>query len=213
MFTIDLLKGQGLPEKGKAVSMAVVAVVVAVPVVAAIVMLGFYLRGRIVISIQSGEIAKWQAKVEGLSEAVAQQRKLEKEKTACGVCMAEVDTAINRHTQWSPILATIVANIPESVVLTTIEVRQRSTRIKVPTKEDPKKTKDVSVTVPMLIMSVAAIPQSNGDGDVKNFRSNLLASDMLGPKLENITVSQKPTKLNNLEVVSHEINCLFKPKL
>lgn len=213
MFTIDLLKGEGLPEKGKARNMAIVAFVTAVPVVAAIAMFGFYLHGQIDISIQSRKIARWQEQTDKLSDAVARQQKLELEKNTYGVCMAEVNTAINRHTQWSPILATVVANMPESVVLTAIEVQQRSVRMKVPTKDDPKKTKDVSVTVPTLRMSVAATPQSNGDKDVKKFRSDLLASAMLGPKLENITVSQKSTSLENLEVVSYEINCVFKPKL
>lgn len=213
MFTIDLLKGEGVPEKGRARSMAFVALVSAVPVVAAIVMFGFYLHGKIDIAIQAGEINKWEDKIETLSEAVAKQRKLEQAKNACGICIAEVDRAINRHTQWSPILATLITNMPESVVLTDIEVKQKSRREKVPMEDNPDKTKDVSVTVPTLRMNVAATPQSRGDKDVKEFRTKLLASDILGPKLENITVSQKGAELCGLEVVSYEIKCVFKPKL
>ena len=214
MFTIDLLKGEGLPEEGKARSMVVVAIASAVPVVLAFVMIGFYINGQIGISIKSREIAKWQERTEKLSEDVAKLQKLEREKTDYRTCIAEVNTAINRHTQWSPILATVVANIPKSVVLTTIEVqtKQKSMKIKAPTETDPKKTKSISVTIPTLKMSVVAPLQSNRNEDIKKFRSNLLASDTLGSKLENITVSQKQAKLSNLDVVSHEINCIFKPK-
>lgn len=81
----------------------------------------------------------------------------------------------------------------------------------VPGKDDPKKTKDISVPVPTLQMNVAAMPQSDADKDVREFRSKLLASDLLGPRLEDITVSQKADELNELAVVSYEINCLFKP--
>jgi hypothetical protein len=92
-------------------------------------------------------------------------------------------------------------------------VKQRAERRKVPKEDEPGKTQDVSVTVPTLKMNVAATPQSNGDKDVRDFRTNLLASAILGPKLENITVSQKAADLSGLEVVSYEINCIFKPKL
>lgn len=213
MFTIDLLKGEGLPEKGKAKNMAFVAMVSAVPVIAAIVMIGLFFLGSVAISLQKGEIETWRKKTDKLADVVARQREVKQQTTTYGICTAEVNRAINRHTQWSPILATVVTNMPESVVLTEIEVRQKSVRIKVPAKDNPEKTKDVAVTVPTLKMSVAATPLSNGDKDVKDFRTNLLASDIIGPRLENITVSQKAEDLNKLDVVSYEINCLFKPKL
>ena len=213
MFNIDLLKGEGLPEKGKAKTMAIVAFASAVPVVVAIAMFGLYLHNRISTSIISGETERWKAKTGKLSDAVAKQDKLERERDTYGACLADVETAINKHTQWSPILAEVVGAMPESTVLTSMEVKQRVVRMKVPTKEDPQKTKDVSVPVPILKMNVAATPQSDGDKDVRNFRNKLLASASLGSKIENITVSQKANKLNDLEVVSYEINCIFKPKL
>jgi len=193
--------------------MAVAAVASVVPVVAAIAMFSVYLHGRIDLSILSGKIAKWKANTDTLSDAVTRQKELERGKALYGACIAEVEGAMGRHTQWSPILATVVSNMPESVVLTALEVKKGVVRMKVPTKEDPEKTRDVSVPVPTLRMNLAATPQPDGDKDVKEFRSRLLASTLLGPKLENITVSQKADKLNGLEVVSYEINCLFKPKL
>lgn len=213
MFNIDLLKGAGLPEKGRARNMAVVAIASAVPVVAAIAMFGLYLQGKIDISILSGEIAKWETKTETLADVVAWQKELKRDKAQYGACIAEVELAMGRHTQWSPILVTLIGNMPESVVLTALEVQERVVRMKVPDKEDPKKTRDVSVPIPILKISLAATPQSEGDKDVKDFRSKLLASALLGPKLEDITVSQDPDKLNDLKVVSYEMNCLFKPKL
>jgi len=213
MFTIDLLKGAGLPEKGKARNMALAAAASAVPLVAAIAMFSVYLQGEIDISIQSGKIARWKASTDTLSDAVARQKELEREKALYGAYTAEVEDAMGRHTQWSPILATVASNMPESVVLTALEVKKHAVRMKVTTKEDPEKTRDVSVPVPTLRMNLAATPQPDGDKDVKDFRSRLLASALLGSRLEDITVSQKADKLNGLEVVSYEINCLFKPKL
>ena len=213
MFTIDLLKGTGLPEKGRAQSVAFTAIAGAVPVVLAIIMFGFYLHGRIDMAIRSGEINRWKAKTASLAEAIDSQKELEREKGVYSASLGEIGLAMGRHTQWSPILAAIVSNMPESVVLTALEVKQQVVRMSVPGKDDPKKTKDISVPVPTLRMNVAAMPQSDADKDVREFRSKLLASDLLGPRLEDITVSQKADELNELAVVSYEINCLFKPQL
>ncbi|HLB72726.1 MAG TPA: hypothetical protein VJJ98_01790 [Sedimentisphaerales bacterium] len=213
MFTIDLLKGTGLPEKGRARNMAVVALAGAVPVAVAIVMFGFYLHGRIDMTIRSAEIDRWKAKTAGLADAIDSQKELERDKTAYSASLAEIGRAIGHHTQWSPILAAVVSNMPESVVLTALEVKQHAVRMNVAAKDDPKKTKDISVPASMLKMSVAAMPQSDADKEVREFRARLLASDLLGPRLEDITVSQKADELNELDVVSYEINCLFKPQL
>ncbi len=215
MFTIDLLKGEGLPVEDTARSMAVAAVASVVPAVVVIAMSGFFLLNKIHLSIQSGRVATFETKTEELSDAVARQTGLERDKAAYSACLAEAEAAIGRHTQWSPILVAIVGNMPESVVLTDLEVDERAVKMKmrVPTKKDPKKTKDVLVTTPTLRINVAATPKSDGDKDVRSFRDKLLASASLGPMLENITVSQKADVVNGLEVVSYEINCLFKPKL
>lgn len=213
MFTIDLLKGEGLPAKGRAQSMAVAAMASAVPAVIAIAMCGFYLQNRISISIREGEIAAYKEKTDKLSDAVAKQKALEQNKTAYGACLAEVNTAVERYTQWSPILATVVGNMPESVVLTALEVKERTVKRKVTKKDDPETTTEVSVLVPTLQMNVAATPQSDGDKTVRAFGDNLRSSALLGPRLEDITFSQKADELNGLAVVSYEINCLFKPKL
>jgi hypothetical protein len=213
MFTIDLLKGEGLPAKGRAQNMAVAAIASAVPFVIAVAMFGFYLHNRIIISIQTGEIAACKEKTDKLSDAVAKQRALELNRTAYGACLAEVKTAVERHTQWSPILATVVGNMPESVVLTALEVKDRTVKRKVPNKDNPETTTEVSILAPTLQMNVAATPQSDGDKAVRAFRDKLQSSDLLGPRLESITVSQKADGLSGLDVVSYEINCLFKPKL
>lgn len=211
MFTIDLLKGEGLPAKGRAQRMAVAAIASAVPVVLAIAMFGFYLHNRVSISIQNGEITRQKAKTAELSEAVELQKSLEREKVVYGTCMAEVKTAVGMQTQWSPILEIIVASMPDSVVLTALEVKQTTVRKTVPSKDDPETTISVSVPVPTLQMSVAAMAQS--DNAIRSFRDKLRSSVVLGPKLENITVSQRADKLGGLDVVSYEINCIFKPKI
>ena len=80
-------------------------------------------------------------------------------------------------------------------------------------KHDPKKMIDINVPVRTLQMSVSGNPVFNCDKAIRNFKDSLRSSDLLGPKLENIKVSQKAETLEDQDVISYEINCIFKPVL
>ena len=213
MFTIDLLKGQGVPAKSRPEGIAIAATALAVPIIIAIVMFGLYLRNKIIISIQKQTIVNYETKIDELSDAVELQKSFESEKNAVSSCLSEISTSIGRHTQWSPVLTALVKNMPDSVVLTDLEVKQSSVKRKVPKKDDPKKMIDISVPVRTLRINVCGNPQSDCDKAVRDFRDRLRSSALLGPKLENIRVSQRSGTLESRDVVSYQIECIFKPGL
>jgi len=213
MFTIDLLKGQGIPKKTKLGGIVIAAVTIAIPTAVAIAMLGFYLCDGIVTSIKRQEIVRWEAKIGRLSEAIELQQSLENEKITYINCLSEVKSAIGRYTQWSPVLMTFVENMPDSVVLTTLEVKQRSIKRKVPKKDDPERMIDIDVPVRVLQAIICGNPQYNCDEAVKDFRDRLRSSAFLGPKLENIFVWPKADKFEGQDVVFYEMDCVFKPGL
>lgn len=213
MFTIDLLKGQGLPIKSRPEGIVIAAITLAVPIIIAIAMFSFYLRSGIIISIKKQDRINYEAKMNKLADAVELQRTFEKEKGICSGCLSEVKASISRHTQWSPILAALVENIPESVVLEELSVRQSSVKKKVPQKDDPKKMVEATFLLRTLSMSVYGGAWSNCGEAVREFRDRLWSSSLLGPKLENIKVSQKSARIENKDVISYEIDCVFKPEI
>ncbi len=213
MFTIDLLKGQGIPLKSGPGGIAITAVTVAIPIIGAIAMFGLYLHNRIIVSVQQREIVRWEAKIDKLSGAVELHESLEKEKVVYADCLSEVKSSIDRYAQWSPVLVTLVESMPSSVVLTDLEVRQHFVKREVPQKDNPKKMIDIDVPVRTLRMIVHGRPQYNCDKAVRDFQDRLRYSDFLGPMLENITVSQQSDTLEGREVISYEIDCVFKAGL
>ena len=211
MFTIDLLKGQAIPLKSKPGSLAIIVISAAIPITIAVGMLSIYQRNTIVVSVQGKEIVKCQAEIDKLSDAVELQKALEKKKTAYGNCLLEVKSAIKRHTQWSPVLTTLMENIPDSVVLNTLTVEHKTIKKKVPKENNPKKMVDIDVLVRIVRLTVSGGQQSNCDDAVRDFRDRIQASAFLGPKLEKIEVSQKSETLDGQDVVSYEIICVLKP--
>jgi len=210
MFTIDLLKGQAIPLKSKPGSLVIIVTSAAIPVIVAMGMLSFYHRTSIAASAREKEITKYQAEIDKLSDAVKLQRELENKKILYSSCLTEVNTALKRHIQWSPVLTTIMDNIPDSVVLNSLSVEYKTVKKKAPKKDSPDKMVEVDVLVRTLRLGVIGSNQTSSDEAVRDFRDRLLSSKFLGPKLENIGVSQKSEMHDGREVVSYEISCVFK---
>ncbi len=213
MFEIDLLQGQGVPIKSSPKNIAAAAIAFALPAIVSIVMFSAYLKNSIAMSIQKNQIANYETKIEELSDTLKLQKSFEQEKDAIKTSLDEAESALARHTQWSPILVELVKNMPDSVILTKLEVKQHFTKRKVPKKDDPEKTVDISVPIRTLRIILNADPQTNSDEAVKNFRNNILASAVIGPKLEDLRISQEVETFLGKEVVSYEIDCILKPQL
>lgn len=213
MFNIDLLKGQGVPLKSSPGGIAITATTIAVPLYILIIMFGLYSNDIAYISIKEQELSRCQSEIEKLSDAVKMQKSLEKEKILYDACLSEVKSSIGKYVQWSPVLVTLVENMPNSVMLTELEVRQDSVRKKIPKPDNPQEMVDGSVPVNVLRMSISGGPQYDCNKEIRDFQDRLQSSAFLGPKLENIVVSRESETLKGQDVASYEIDCVFKPRL
>jgi len=213
MFKIDLLKGQGLPLKSSPGGIVIVAVTIAIPLYILIIMFGFHVNDKTYMSIREQEIGRCQSGIDKLSDAVKLQESLEKEKILYDACLAEVKSSIGKYVQWTPVLVTMVENMPNSVMLTDLEVRQDSVRRKVPKPDNPQEMIESSVPVNILRMSISGGPQYDCNKEVRDFQDRLQSSAFLGPMLENIVVSRESEIVKGRDVASYEIDCVFKPRL
>jgi Tfp pilus assembly protein PilN len=213
MFTIDLLKGQGVPLKSSPVGLAIIAVTVAVPFIVAVIMFSLYLDDKASASVLKQEIARCEKEIDKLSDAVETYESLEKDKALYGSCLAEVKSSLGRYIQWSPVLVTMVKNLPESVVLTGLEVRKDTVRKKVPKAGNPDVMVEKNIPKKILLMNVSGNPKHNCGKAVMDFQDSLRSSDFLGPRLESIGFSQESETLKGQDVASYEIKCVFKETL
>jgi Tfp pilus assembly protein PilN len=211
MFSIDLLKGQGLPVKTKPLGIAIFVATFAVPALVAILLAGYYVRNQVLISVRMQKIVSFENQTKKLADALKLKESFEKDKTAVNTCMADVGDLLHGHFQWSPVLVTLVENLPDSVVLTNLEIKKTTLRKK-PAKGETVKKGDIAIPVRTLKMRVSASPSSNSELEVRSFREKLRASKVLGPKLDDIIIaSQGHDTLDGRDVVCFDIDCVFKP--
>ena len=223
MFTIDLLEGNGLPVKNRPEGIAISVAAFAVPAIIAIVMLGFYLNNKTVISIQKREIINYETRIGRLADAVKVQKSFGDEKDAINNSLSEVTSSINRHAQWSPILVEVVEHLPTSVILTNLSITQDFVKKEIlqrdnsdKNKKKKKKNKKVKIEVPVrqLQLSITGDPRLGSDQAVRDFRNTLrFSAPLVKAGLVNIKVSQDIDRIDNRDVIAYTIDCIFKPEL
>lgn len=211
MFTIDLLKGQGIPARSRPENVAVMAVTLAVPAIIAIIMLGYYMHSSIVTSVQKKEIASYETMTNKLSESAALQKAFKTEKETVKGCLSEVATTINKYTQWTPILVEMVKSMPDSILLTGVNVTEETVQKKILLKGNPGQMTDSVVPIKTLQINVSENPGLDYGRSIRDFEDRLRSSPVFGPRLDNINVSQDVETFKGQGVVLYQINCVFKP--
>ncbi|MGA2679876.1 MAG: hypothetical protein ABSF37_11350 [Sedimentisphaerales bacterium] len=215
MFTIDLLKGQGRPVRTRPKGIAIFVATFVVPMLVAILMASYYYNNKVVISIHKQNISNFNTQLERLADALKLKESWERDKINLSNCLSDVASSIGTHTQWSPILVSLVQNLPNSAVLNSLEVKQTLINKKasaIAEKDKKDKTADTSVIVRTLSMRLCGNPNSDFDREIKVFRDRLLASNTIGTKLEDVVIaSQTNDTMDGRNVISYDIDCIFKP--
>jgi hypothetical protein len=211
-FTIDLLKGRGIPLKSGPCGIIIVLITALLPAVVAVSLYSMYQHNKVVTKMKRQNVLQLRDKTADLSDAVKMKNSLENEKVLCSACLSAVKTSLAKFDQWSPVLETLAQELPASVVLTNLSVKQDSIQKEVPKEDDPKKKIKISVPVTKLILKINNQGQEDCREEVKEFRDRLFASSVLGARLQNIVPNRKTERVDGKETVSYEIECLFKPE-
>lgn len=213
MYGIDLLKGEGIPIRSRPGGTVLACLIVVVPLLLGLTMTNLYLDGRVVLSIQRQQLGRLVVGIETLSQAVKRKESLEQEKTRTMARLSDIKAALDRYTQWSPTLAALIESLSDPLVLTRLEARRDIVRRKVPTKEDPTRTVDVSVPARALKLSVGGQQAAATSQAVRSLQDNLRSSPVIGPMLNTITVSQNAVLLDGQEAVLYELECALKTRV
>jgi hypothetical protein len=211
LYTIDLLKGEGLPIRSRPGGIAFACLLVIVPFLVGMGAVSIYMDGEVVIAIQKQQVSKLDAGIEALSNAVQKREALDKERVQATRMLSEVKSALGGHTQWSPALVSLVESLSDTLVLMKLEARESTTRAKVPAKDDPTKKVEVSLPMRELKICVCGKDKESSSEAVRKFQESLRSSPIIGPMLDTITVSRDATTLESQQAVLYELNCVFKP--
>ena len=213
MYTVDLLRGEGIPIRSRPGGIAFACLIVAVPLLTSFDIVSFYLDCDVVIAIQKQQLKRLDSAAGALSDALEKKESLENEKALADNVLSDVGRALTGYTQWSPALTELVGNLSDTLVLTRLEAKQDVVRRKVAAKDGPARMIDLSVPVRSLKIGVCGQHKGSSSEAVKRFEERLRSSATIGPMLDTVSVSQDATMLDGREAVLYELNCVFKPMI
>ncbi|MHC4114958.1 MAG: hypothetical protein ACYSSL_06545 [Planctomycetota bacterium] len=209
LLSIDLLKGQGIPIKSRPGGAALLAITIAVPIIAAIIMVGDYAGDRIILMSQKRNLAKIESEILQLGGGVKFQEDVKEEISNINACLRETADIIKMQLQWSPILELIVQNIPENLVLSELSVRTESVQKEFPRKDDPSRNITLSIQRRILTITLYGNMGDESDEAALEFLRSLSASAALNTKIEDIRPIAQITDEENRKV-RYSIECVFK---
>ena len=210
MHTIDLLKGQGIPAKTTFGSAAMIVVIIVVPILAAAGMVDRYMQNSTDIEIKQQGIVNEQATIDKFADAVKFKESLEKEQNVIHSKLSEVSSCLGRYIQWSPVLETLARYLPAKMVMSGLKAESTSVRQRVASENDPKRMVNVNVSSRTLVLDISGSELRDYGSEVENYSKRLKKSPVLGPKLEDIEVSQNPGNAGDINTVSYTMNLKFK---
>lgn len=213
MYTIDLLKGEGIPIRSRPGGIAMACLIVVLPLLLGLALTSFYMDCRVILAIQTEQLGKLQSSAGALSAALHRKESLEQQKAQALDQLSDIRTTLKEYTQWSPALMALVEDLSDTLVLTRLEARQDTMRRKVPAKDDPARKVEVSVPFRAIRLSVCGEQMTVVSQAVQRLQEDLRASPAIGPMLDTITVSQSATTLDGREAVAYELDCAFKARV
>lgn len=212
MHTIDLLRGEGVPAKATAGTVAIVIVTVLVPILIGVVLVDRYLNNRETIAIQQEAIARNQATIDELADAMAWKEAKIKEQRVITGKLSEVATCVDDYIQWTPVLLALVRNLPRDMIVSRVAVMSKVDKKRAPSPTDPNNMINISVTSRTLDVDVTGTEQKDYGRKVEEYTSDLKKSDELKPILQDISIMQKSGGPITNETATWTMSLIFKPE-
>ncbi len=211
MFTIDLLKGKGVPDQPKPAMIAVGSVPFVVPVLVAVVLACFYGGTFVRIVSARSEIAPLDKQILARLPEVKFARKINAGISGTNKGLNEVAIAIKQFCQFSGILETLSEELPDSILFKDIKITGVREKIKIPDPKDSSKKIERRFMRRIMRINVCGIPSRRTDVAVREYIERLQKSKALGSLIERIgIVSEEDGKLDEKTVTLYGIECRFK---
>ncbi|MBN1764863.1 MAG: hypothetical protein JW860_06365 [Sedimentisphaerales bacterium] len=211
MFDVDLLKGHGVPIKSKPGGTFLVAISFIVPVAIASVLLGNYLRNRIILYTQNQMIQDYNSKISHMEARLKNHELAQKHKETLIACCEEVGDVVHLYTQWTPVLLTLIEYMPDKLKLDQLTIKKNDIKINVPSRKNP----DVSIpiVVPRRTMEIHFHGNIQDDLQdlVNEFRYNMRFATMAKAKILDILPGSTIVDEKN-NTIHYTFDCIFEMK-
>ena len=210
MFSIDLLKGQRLPQKLDIKKSILKAVPVLIPLLAMGAVAASYQHGRTTLAHHRKAIQSNQQEIDQYRKDVLEYNKIDSRIKDMEKCRKDITKALSFRVQSSDIFVELVQNLPEQIFIYEINMDRNSVKEKIQ-QEGSAAVKQRLVVRRQMKLVLCGYDANQSDAAVQEYVSKLEQS----PLLSDIFVEIKPAARQQGEVdgrpaVFYKINCLLQ---
>lgn len=178
MFTIDLLKGKGLPETIDLKRLTMKALPILIPVLAVTVFASVCQNDRMLLREQQNRLQSSQQHLELYTDDVAEYNKIDSQIKGMQRCLNDISKAMAYRVQVSEILVELSQALPENIFIYEMNLSRKSVNEKVQ-KPDSAEVKQRLVVQRKLDLVLCGYDSESSDAAVQEYVNNLKQSPFL----------------------------------
>ena len=210
MFSIDLLKGKGLPEKTDLKRSALKALPILIPVLAVMVFASMYQHDRASLRDQQQVLKSNQQRLWLYTEDIAEYNKIRSKIKGMQQCLNDISKAMAYRIQISEVFVELVQALPENIFVYEMKMDRNSAQEKVQ-QADSGQVKQRLVVRRKLELVLCGYDEDQGDAAVQQYLATLKQS----PLLTDVFTEMKPSARQQGEVdgrpaIYYEIECVLR---
>lgn len=210
MFSIDLLKGKGLPQKLDMKKSMLKAVPVLIPLLAMGVFAASYQRDKTALQNQRQTLVSNQQAIAQYANDVIEYDKMNTRIKGMEKCLNEISRALSYRIQFSDLLMELVQALPESIFVYEIKMDRNAVYEKIQ-QEDSAEVKQRLVVRRQMKLVLCGYNADQSDAAVQDYVARLEQS----PLLSGIFTEIKPSARQQGEVddrpaIYYEIDCTLR---
>ncbi|MHC4855068.1 MAG: hypothetical protein ACYS72_01530 [Planctomycetota bacterium] len=210
MFSIDLLKGKGLPQKLDVRKSALKAVPILIPLLAMGVFAASYQRNASMLRAQRQALAGNQRQIAQYTKDVMEYNKIDTQIKGLEKCLNDISKALSYRIQVSDLLTELVQALPESIFIYEMNMSRNAVNEKIQ-QENSAEVKQRLVVRRHLKLVLCGYDPEKSDVAVQDYVSELEKS----PLLTGLFVEMKPSARQQGEVdgrpaIYYEIDCVLR---
>lgn len=210
MFTIDLLKGAGLPKKSRPLVVAMAMVPLLIPLMGTVVLAACWQHNQTLMQTQQKIIDDNQLKINASADDLAYYTQANTKLFTLRQQLEDVELGLRYRIQVSDILKTLTESLPDNLVLNRLDL----SRMDQQKKETDKLTGNVRQTLVIhrkLRVEVGGISQDQIDASADEYVQKLRSCERLKDRVESIQiVARNNGSMDGHPCAFYEIECVLK---
>jgi hypothetical protein len=206
MFTIDFMKGQGLPKKSRPVDAAVFAVAVAGCALVLCVVGVQYFCNAMELRSKEQTLANAEAKLKDGAGEKGSRVSADADIAVYKQGRGEIASSIGRYVQWTPVLRDLAETLRPAMLVNELSVLRTVKKVKVTSVKDAEKKVDYEIINRILKGDIYEFVSEDNDVEVKKYLASLRRCEWL----ENVYLAESgDAEYDGKSVKNHIINCML----